>query len=482
MTSLSKAPAAQRVYALLGVVLCALSACDSVGAELVYERTLPEGIPQLPCPPPVSCDVEPLMERPLLALPPVNFAACRRLLERGCIDPDAGVMDGGVSDLDAGGEPSFDDVKEVPRDECSLPPEYYAPLPDGLPCGPTPTLACGDLLVDGTLDGVERSRLAIDAPVWIGAEVTLTSDHPLEVVLDHAWLHDVSVTLRGPVTLRVANSEHVRSVRVRVMDQERQGAVELDGVSGAEVRLGEMGAQLGRVDMARTELNVSQTVASSVRLESVAMARGRLEAQELSAIDLRAKDVHFSVDDVLLASFDLNAAWFSRCDELTLIDGKTLNAQFAACTVRPARIFVTSLIRGSFDGDVETDQSAWTGVALGATGETNVTAWSTNFASVALCPGVDDFVLGEGSTLGCASCPDGVLDPLDHPWAPVEDAGPCAAPWDITGAMPEGLCWIPPPVIPPNYVPVTESFCELPTPPPECARPHPVPSRPRGVF
>lgn len=466
-------------------LLCVMSACDSIGSELVYVRTLPPGLPELPCQPPPECEPETLIERPLVALPSVDFGLCRRLLDRGCDALDAGVSDAQLRDLDAGFDPSFeptfDDPQKLPLDECAVPPPYVEPLGEGLPCGPAPTLTCGELVVAGTLNGVQRSRVELNAPVWIGVEVTLTSDHPLEVVLDRAWLHDVSITLRGPVTLRVINSGYVRGLRVRDVEGMSEGAVEFDGVVAADLRLGEPRLPLDRVDVARSELKVSQVIASRVRLESVAMVRARVEAQVMVAIDLRAEDIQLGVDDALIASFDLLLANFTRCDELTLVDGQTLRAQFSPCTLRPARIFVTNVLRGSFDGDLETDRSAWTAVALGGKSNTNITAWSTALASVALCPGVDDLVLADGSTLGCASCPDGVVDSPDHPWRPQEDAGPCTPPWDITGAIPEGLCWIPPEQIPPNYKPVAESYCELPSPP-TCEAPHPVRSRPQGAF
>jgi hypothetical protein len=438
-------------------------ACDAVGTALVDDRE-PGGAPVLvPCTKPPECE-EPDAGPPVAprALLPVDMEQCRLDRESPCVPPG-----------DAGAPDEETVAVELPAEEL-----------DGgadVPCGPEPTEQCGLVVVESTGGDDAPQSTTFSEPVWSGVEVVARSEQPFEVVIDGGWLFDVSITLDGPITLWIHAAEFVEQVRVRTVD-DRPGEARLviEDSRAEQLSAGEPEHRFaGSIDVLRSELRDVQLIARDLQLESGKLLGGFVAIDELSGIDAELSDLELTFGDALLAAFQLRRTRISYCGALTLIEGDARDTQFPNCERRPARIYSTGIVGGTFDGIAEADRSRFAGVVLGLADPTELIAWNSHFLSVALCEHADAFVLASVSSMRCSSCPDGTPDAPER--APPEGDAlrtPPVAPPDLTGAPPENLCFIPSPSDEDEEAPTEGNFCELPPIPPLCDEPHPVRRRP----
>jgi hypothetical protein len=433
--------------------------CDAVG-EAVVDEVLPDPGPlALFCVQPPDCELpdagSPITPRPLL---PLDVEQCERDRELPCVPP----MDAGAPD-------------EVPQEVDAAAEELDAG--SGVPCGPPPTEQCGVVVVEST--GEPPASTTLSGPVWSGVEVTARSQQPFEVVLENAWLFDVSITLHGPITLRIRAAELAQNLRVQTgEDDASEARLVIEDSVVAQISAGELERPFtGSIDVLRSDLRDLQIVAGDLQIESGKLLGGLVVIDDLNGIDAELADLELSFGNALLAAFTLRRTEITRCGALTLIEGMARDTHFVACEWRAARIYSTGIVRGAFDGNAEADRGRFVRVVLGLQSPTEIIAFNSNLYAVALCEHTQAIRLGWVSSVRCSSCPDGLPDVT-------ADAGPSDAvdtppvePPDLAGRPPEHVCFVPSPSEEQDR-PTGANFCELPEPPPVCDEPHPVRRRP----
>ncbi len=465
-----------RAFVSVFVLLWALSACDAVGAELVDETGPIAGLPRLPCVTPPICHavLPPVVEKPDKPLPPVDFAHCLLTHALPCA-PEEPAFPKELEPLDLGW---LVGCSEEPW------PVSHAEPYQAVPCRRDARAAdveCSTLTIDGPTAAEDLAERHFDQPVWSGVEVLIRSSQPFDVILDRAWLFDVSITLEGPVRLRIVDTALLSWVRVRTIEA-GTGRLLLDRVDGSELRVGTSDKALAQVQLEHSKVTHVQVAAKQVEMESVSLRDGRTEGQALLGLDAHLSEMELGTDTTTLSSFTMQRVQLTRCDVLTLIDGKIEDCQFAPCTMRAARFYDTDVRRGVFDGTAESDRTAWGSVTLGARAPTQITAWGSGFSSVAMCPLLETLRFGGSSTLSCASCPDGTPDeparPADTPREGQVECDPFA---DLTGPLNDRLCTVPDPMeenqqtadVNANYCDLGQAIPQCPTPYPERTRPPP---------
>ena len=435
-------------------------ACDAVGEAVVDETVPDDGDLSIRCLQPPKCE-EPdagpaITPRPLL---PVDLEQCEQDRELPCVPPaDAGALD------------------ELPHEGDAAAGELDAG--SGVPCGPPPTEQCGLVAVESTAETPTSTTLS--GPVWSGVEVVVRSEQPLEVVIENGWLFDVSITLHGPITLRILTAELVQNLRVQTAEDDLDEArLVIEDSVAAQLSAGEIERPFtGSIDVVRSELRDVQLVAGDLQLESGKLLGGLVAVDDLNGIDAQLADLELSFGNALLAAFTIRRTEIKRCGALTLIEGTADDTRFVPCEWRPARIYDTGIVRGAFDGHAEADHGRFVRVALGLQSPTEIVAFNSNLNAVALCEHTQAIVLSVVSSVRCSSCPDGLPDvPAD---AGDSDAPPTPLlePPDLTGRPPEHVCFVPSMSDGPEDRPTGGNFCELPEPPPVCDEPHPVRRRP----
>jgi hypothetical protein len=434
--------------------------CDAVGGAVVDETLAGDEPIAIRCLEPPNCEEAdagpPIVPRPLL---PVDLERCRQDRDLPCVPPvDAGAPDDTPHEVDASAE-GLD-------------------AGTGVPCGPPPTEQCGLVVVEST--GETPASTTLSGPVWSGVEVAARSEQPFEVVIENGWLFDVSITLHGPITLRIRTAEFVQNLRVLTAeDHAGEARLVIEDSVVAQISTGEPGRRFaGSIDVLHSELRDVQLVAGDLQLESGKVLGGLVAIDDLNGIDAELADLELSFGNALLAAFTMSRTAITRCGALTLIEGTAVDTQFVACEWRPARVYSTGIVRGAFDGSAEADRARFVRVVVGLQSPTEIVAFSSNLNGVALCEHMHTIMLGSVSSIRCSSCPDGSPD------VPA-DAGPSDAlrtspvePPDLAGHPPEHVCFVPSPSDDGMDSPTADNFCELPQPPPVCAEPHPVRRRP----
>jgi len=435
-------------------------ACDAVGEAVVDELVPGDGDLKIRCLQPPKCEVPdagpPITSRPLL---PVDLEQCRQDRELPCVPPqDAGTPDEVPLEVDAAAE--------------------QLDAGPGVPCGPAPTEQCALVVVEST--GEMSATTTLSGPVWSGVEVTARSEQPFEVVIENGWLFDVSITLHGPITLRIRTAELVQNLRVQTAeDDPNEARLVIEDSVGTQLSAGEVErAFTGSIDVVRSELRDVQLVARDLQLDSGKLLGGLVAVDDLNGVDAELADLEVSFGSALLAAFTMRRNEITRCGELTLIEGTADDTHFAPCEWRPARIYSTGIVRGAFDGNAEADRGRFVRVVLGLQSPTEIVAFSSNLNAVALCEHTQAIVLASVSSLRCSSCPDGSPDiPADAGTSDAPGTPPVEPP-DLTGHPPENVCFIPSPSDGEEDRPTGGNFCELPEPTPVCDEPHPVRRRP----
>ena len=457
------------------VLLLLLAACDAVGDPLVGEREPPGAGLAIRCPTPPPCHpewdvIEEVTARPWSA---VDLAGCRERQRHACVEVDDAVEVAVDEGPDGGVEPG-----EAPSGRvvgCRLVPDQPdgGLAPDEVPCGPEPTLECERLEINAAADGSRVRHL--EEPVWLGAQVRITTERAFTVELRGAWLFDVAITLQGPVTLRIVDARYARDVRIRRAAGATDGPrLELEAVVGARLRLGEPDGALAHVGMIRTQLTDVQLIASDLRLESTTLLGGLVQADVLLGLDADLADLDLRTQSSLLSAFKLKRSQLQDCQKLTLIGGEVIDTRIEACAQEPVRVYSTDLLRGAFDGVAEIDRSSWTSVVVGASSPTQLTAFQTALSGLALCPELRALSLSSVSHLRCSSCPDGMTDPGLEPLG--QELSPCVASVDdLSAEQLPNVCFVPDPR---TEEPTRGNYCDLPTRPRVCKKPHPKRTRP----
>jgi hypothetical protein len=311
------------------------------------------------------------------------------------------------------------------------------------------------MLVRGEPD--EPEPLSLFEPYWDYSEITLEATEPLEITLEGARLEQVSLRLRGPVTLRVTQTSSL--VLVTIAGEASalgRPTVELDHATARDLTLGTTEAPFeGRVRVLRSELVLTQLAADDVTLESTTFERGLVQAESLNAADVRFDDLALDVEHGVISTTRGELLEVRGCGALALLDVEITRGRFEACK-RLLRAYSTKLHRVIANGPIESDESSWQYSAFGIDDETELVSWASHIYGGAFCEGVRSTQLF-ASTVRCSDCSEDVFS---------SEGDVCAI----------GL----------RENTVTANYCEtLPAPPEvisQCEEPLPVRTRPTGAV
>lgn len=193
---------------------------------------------------------------------------------------------------------------------------------------------------------------------------------------------NVLIQLDGQVQLRITNSELFR--------------VTLQRAALAEQPLPPV-VQLTRSDLRRVALR-----AELIELTSCYLDRVDVEAGELSAVDMESKETFLRARHATISAARLDATHFGDCETLLLTGSRPVNSRFDACSDR-TRIYDVEATGCTFDGQIESDTSAFADGRFGVEDATELRAWSTSLDNTVFCDEAEGFRYSAGSIV-CSVC------------------------------------------------------------------------------
>ena len=387
--------------AALLAALATMLGCDQVGAPLVDQHQGKVRIPIGACNPAPECVPPAVVERPLQRAERIDLARCGTFEPAECTeteppqalpmapDPNDDLDGGTQSDLEPHG-----DVASVPTSVQLCAGDVVA-LPQ--------QLSCEHATSRNAPAGVaERLRSAS----WTDFNLTLESAEPRTVVLERAAVKNAFIELRGPVTLRIEDSDEIASLHLAGVPSEAGAPrLELEAVRASVIVIGDdQQAFAGAIDIRNSRLSGVQLIAEQLSAESSAIDDGAIDVRMLIATDAELTRLGISADRAVVSSTRIDRVQVARCIELTFVDAHLFATDIAPCSGKPVRLFGSSVSEGSLDGVFESDGSHFDGVRFGTRSTTELELWSSAVASSSFCDRVQRLTMAGGIEVKCALC------------------------------------------------------------------------------
>jgi hypothetical protein len=195
-------------------------------------------------------------------------------------------------------------------------------------------------------------------------------------------LDNVLVQLDGHVQLRISNSQLF--------------SVTLQSEPAADSELAPL-LQLARSDLRRIAIR-----AELVELTSCFLDKVDLEASELSAVDVESNESYLRAQHATISAARLAATHFGECETLLLAGSRPVNSRFDACA-GVTRIYDVEATGCTFDGQLESDDSAFADGRFGVNDATQLHSWDSSVDNAVFCREVDSFRFSAGAIV-CSVC------------------------------------------------------------------------------
>jgi hypothetical protein len=375
----------------VGLWLCG---CDGLGRAVVGERTL--GQTDEICRQPLPC--EPLEIAPPESVPtatlPVDFREC----SQACASTTVGECVPAESSV-----------------ETELPAE----------------LACARARLE------EPARVEVGTWTWVHVEVESAAPATLELV--GGTLEHVSLTLRGPITLRITDLERVRDLRVLAPEGRAQIELQRTDMRVLAVAAPEAALLLRRSNIERATLEVEQ-----LDVESSAVSDTIWRASSLSMTDATVKRVHSEIARSVLSASDVRKSSFLGCQSLTAVQTVFDEVRLHACA-EEAGLYGASFLRSQLEGNLILDGAGIDESVLGVGEVGTIMAWDTRLKGISFCADQHALSFGGGTSLRCGHCdltpepaePAACQLPLAQ--SAVENCGSCQVLTDVLPACGDPL-------------------------------------------
>lgn len=362
------------------VLLCgliALFACSQVGREIVGERAPHDGTPS--CPMARQCgalEVEPPEGVPEPAVP-VALSDCTFRPPVNCPASSAPISGAGVSAC---------------SDDASNAVEVALPWQGGLS-----SLSCGMARLTPPQDGDLGAALQAEGSVLRQVTLRIASSSAVSVELRHAYLVHVSFELRGPVSVRLIDSERMEDVRV-IAGGPAQFAIE----GGHATQLA-IAAPSGSVIMRRATAKGMRALLARLEFESVQLEAGVLEAERFDAADSTLSQLEVHARRVLLSASTVDMSSFAECEAFSGIAGGFQSTLISACR-EPHRLYGATFNLSRIDGAMILDRASVSLTELGVTHAEPAEVWDSMLAGVSFCGDQQAYAFGGRSNISCARC------------------------------------------------------------------------------
>lgn len=272
---------------------------------------------------------------------------------------------------------------------------------------PLPRFECAKInLVNATSDWTQSSLVRLSNLDLTQTELSITSQTPIVVELEHALLNNVTFSIQGHITLRISRASTFEGVRV-ISDSNLEGrpTFELIEVDGKRLFIGSESKPFdGFFEVTRSELEDCGVFAHGVQLESVRISRAIVDASSLSGTDGSFFQTLIAFQDAVLSACSLYQVEISRCESLTSVSSMIEMARISACRDSPFRAYSTDMIDVSLNGSIEIDRGVWEKVRFGSREETFVVGWDFELSSSTFCRESQSFRIGGDPTLSCLRC------------------------------------------------------------------------------
>jgi uncharacterized protein YjbI with pentapeptide repeats len=264
------------------------------------------------------------------------------------------------------------------------------------------TLTCERVVLERTARGAEATLRLTDVR-WRQLDVAVRSSVPFVLELERATLDDVRLSLVGPISVRVIEPRDLTQLQV----SSDHAAAELAILDGrvAILRAGAPDAVFaGSITIERAFVRDARILARRMQVESSDLDDVVLETEQLQLADCTGRRLLMSFDEALLTASSLSHVNVERCGRLALYDASLTSARLPACATHPTRVYNTTIVGSSIEGQIVADYAQFSGVRVGALDATDLQLWETSLSSVNFCAGTNSVKLGVRIIALCVSC------------------------------------------------------------------------------
>ena len=259
-------------------------------------------------------------------------------------------------------------------------------------------IGCRALRIEHTRASGEPATVRIEPEAWRQAHLEVDSDEPASLELAGGLMEHVSLSLHGPVTLRVLDSDELRDLRVMADDARVQ--IELTRVRAGRVAID---APESAVLLRRSTLDALGISAQRIDLESSYMSDAVLRARWLNAADATLLRVNAELERSVLSACDASMLRLSGCRSWTSVQGRFTDVQLAACS-EEISIYGSALVGAQLEGNLLLDGASLAALVLGLGAVGSIATWDTTLDNVTFCADQHSLSFGGSSAVRCAHC------------------------------------------------------------------------------
>lgn len=355
------------------VLLC--FACDGIGRSVVGEHygrfDVPECDPALPC-------------EPLTMVEPENVPDSASAIDLRVCEPAGTLCQSSKTPSSAGRVQCALEASELERTF-----EESTELRE---------VGCSALRLTHTRASGEPAVVRIEPEAWRQAHLEVETDEPATLELAGGLIEHVSLALRGPITLRVLDTDELRDLRVVANDAPVQ--IELTRVRAGRVAIE---APESAVLLRRSSLDAVAISAQRIDLESSYVSDAVLRGEWLNAADATLLRVSSEIERSVLSACDATMLRLSGCRSFTSVQGHFTDVQLSACS-EEISIYGSALINAQLEGSLLLDAASLGSVVLGLGEVGPIAAWDTSFNNVTFCADQHSLSFGGSSSARCAHC------------------------------------------------------------------------------
>jgi hypothetical protein len=350
--------------------LCLLMACDGIGRSVVGEL----GVLEVEsCEKPVPC--EPIIVDEPRDLPqpaaPVDVMLCGQAAAMPC------TTSGNTS------------VAQCAASALALSLRFQGALD-------LAHLACSAVQLVHAAD--DPSDVRIDFQAWDHVHLDIESTQAVTLELAGGQIEQVSISLRGPINLRLLDSERVHDLRIQADSAAAQ--IELLRTKVASLSIDAPEAQ---VLLRRSDLEYVQLSARRLELESSSVSDASWSAATLNASDATLFRVRSEVERTVLSACDVNMGSFLSCQSLTAVSGTMTDVHLPACA-EAIGIYGGAVVHSQLEGDLLLDAASLTTLALGVGEAGAIRTWDTHLYNISFCADQQPLTFAGASAAACVHC------------------------------------------------------------------------------
>lgn len=259
-------------------------------------------------------------------------------------------------------------------------------------------VGCSALRLTHTRASGEPALVRIEPEAWRQVHLEVETDEPATLELAGGLIEHVSLALRGPVTLRVLDSDELRDLRVVASDAPVQ--IELTRVRAGRVAIE---APESAVLLRRSTLDAVAISAQRIDLESSYVSDAVFRGGWLNAADATLLRVKAEVERSVLSACDATMLSLSDCRSFTSVQGHFTDVHLSACS-EEVSVYGSALVYAQLEGNVLLDGASLGSAVLGLGDVGPISTWDTSFNNVTFCADQHSLSFGGSTAARCAHC------------------------------------------------------------------------------